>query len=314
MLTPEDKIFLLRAARRTLRSVISGHGKPSFENVPAGVCGIGKCFVTLRNLDDLRGCIGSVHAFQPLHLCVIDMTEQSATADSRFNVITEAELDTMNIEVSVLSELTRIKHTNEIRLGDHGLYVRKGRYSGLLLPQVATEWKFGLEEFISHTCSKAGLSPDAWRGDKDLEISVFTTEKFSAAPEKKVLFACTHNMFRSQMAEAFATHDWWGVITAYSGGSEPAAEISPLAVQVMHEVGIDISGAKSKQIPNERFDYLVTMGCDVQCPTMNATHRIDLELPDPSKLSIEEIRKIRDTIEQVVDSLGRNVQGQILKL
>lgn len=278
---------------------------------------VGKCFVTLRSDHELRGCIGTVHAFQPLYKTVLDMTEQAATADSRFKPVFESELDRINIEVSVLSDFTRIKHSDEIRLGEHGLYVKKGRYTGLLLPQVATEWKFGLEEFLSHTCSKAGLAEDAWKRDKNVEIYTFTAEKFSARPEKKVLFACTHNMFRSQMAEAFAVRDWWGVIQAYSGGSQPASEISPVAIQVMQEVGIDIGGARPKrisEIPVESFDYLVTMGCDVQCPSVKCVHRIDLDLPDPSTLPIDEVRKIRDTIEQIVDRLGKNIQAEIFKL
>ena len=110
------------------------------------------------------------------------MAKVSATEDSRFvfNRITSKELDSLNIEISVLSKLQKTDNPLSLRLGTDGIYIKNGMTSGCFLPQVAAETGWSKEEFLSYCCShKAGLTPDAWK-DKDTEVFLFTAEIFSA--------------------------------------------------------------------------------------------------------------------------------------
>ncbi|MBU0651090.1 AMMECR1 family protein, partial [bacterium] len=93
-----------------------------------------------------------------------------------------SELSKIRIEISALSELKKIDNYNEIEVGKHGILIQKGFYSGLLLPQVATEYGWTRDEFISHTCRKAGLPMDAWKKE-DLDVYVFTADIFCEQKE-----------------------------------------------------------------------------------------------------------------------------------
>ena len=125
---------------------------------------------------------------------------------------------------------------------------------------------------------------------------------------KKVLFVCVENAGRSQMAEGFfkklAPSDYDGI----SAGTIPVSEINPLAVQAMKEVDIDISDNKSKLVTNEMIeesDSVVNMGCmdKESCPALFVEEIDDWDIEDPKGKSIEEIRKIRDSIETKVKKL-----------
>ena len=125
---------------------------------------------------------------------------------------------------------------------------------------------------------------------------------------KKVLFVCVENAGRSQMAEGFfkklAPSDYDGI----SAGTVPVSEINPLAIQAMKEVDIDISDNKSKLVTNEMIeesDSVVNMGCmdKESCPALFVEEIDDWDIEDPKGKSIEEIRKIRDTIETKVKKL-----------
>jgi len=87
------------------------------------------------------------------------------------------ELDAIDIEISVLTPMRRICGASEIEVGRHGLFIRKGARSGLLLPQVATEHGWDREQFLRWTCQKAGMRADAWK-DKDVELYVFSADVF----------------------------------------------------------------------------------------------------------------------------------------
>jgi protein-tyrosine-phosphatase len=121
-----------------------------------------------------------------------------------------------------------------------------------------------------------------------------------------VLFLCTHNAGRSQMAMGFFVHLAGGRALAWSGGSEPGLEINPAAVEAMRERGIDISGEYPKPWTDEivrAADVVVTMGCGDACPIFPGRRYEDWDLADPAGLSVEEIRPIRDDIEQRVRRL-----------
>jgi AmmeMemoRadiSam system protein A len=104
------------------------------------------------------------------------MAVQAAVGDPRFPAMESEELDKINIEISVLSELEKIDDINKIEVGKHGILIRKGFYSGLLLPQVATEYGWDRNEFLEHTCFKAGLPADAYKSGAD--IYIFSAEVF----------------------------------------------------------------------------------------------------------------------------------------
>jgi arsenate reductase len=121
----------------------------------------------------------------------------------------------------------------------------------------------------------------------------------------RILFACVGNSCRSQMAEAFCRELGRDVECA-SAGSNPEKEVAPEAVLVMQELGIDISSAKPKgfsDLPDLRFDYLVTMGCEVTCPFLPGAKQIQWQIPDPKGKGIEAYRRVREQIRQAVEKL-----------
>ncbi len=135
-------------------------------------------FVTLHKKGELRGCIGNIIGSGPLYLTVRDMAIAAASGDPRFPKVKTAEMKDIDIEISVLSELDKVKSADEIKLGTHGVLIRKGLNSGVFLPQVAEETGWSKEEFLSCLCAhKAGLPPDAWKtGETDMYV--FTAEVF----------------------------------------------------------------------------------------------------------------------------------------
>jgi len=105
------------------------------------------------------------------------MAVAAAFHDSRFPSLKPEEVKDLTFEISVLSPLKRIKDINEIEVGKHGLYIIRGYNSGLLLPQVAVEYKWDRETFLQETCHKAGLPAQAWK-DKETEIFIFSADYF----------------------------------------------------------------------------------------------------------------------------------------
>ena len=121
-----------------------------------------------------------------------------------------------------------------------------------------------------------------------------------------VLFLCVHNAGRSQMAAGLLRHLSGGAIAVFSGGSEPASEINPVAVRAMEEVGIDITSEFPKLWTNEvvgAVDVVVSMGCGDACPVLPGKRYVDWELEDPAGKPIEVVRRVRDEIERRVKDL-----------
>ena len=172
----EDKKSLLKVARTAVAEAVAG--KPiSVERITAPSLQEHQgAFVTLKNGELLRGCIGRFTADIPLYQVVREMAVAAATEDPRFftNPITREEVGELTIEISVLSPLERIANPLDIELGKHGIYIRRGYRSGCFLPQVATETGWSKEQFLSHCAEmKAGLPPDSWK-DPKTEVYVFT--------------------------------------------------------------------------------------------------------------------------------------------
>jgi len=123
---------------------------------------------------------------------------------------------------------------------------------------------------------------------------------------KKILFVCVQNASRSQMAQGFAETFGKGRVEVYSAGSRPSSQINPLAIQVMKEKDIDLSGRRPKglnELPPVEMDYLVTMGCEETCPAVLAKKIIGWEILDPKGKSIDVFREVRDLIEGKVRTL-----------
>jgi uncharacterized protein len=177
-----QKQTLLKIARDTVKAVISGGTVPTPKSDDPALnehCG---CFVTLKNGEELRGCIGQFVSDMPLIELVVEMAKASATGDPRFFAypITAAELDELDIEISVLSPLKRTNDPLSLRLGVDGIYIKRGFASGCFLPQVATETGWSREEFLSYCCAhKAGLKADAWK-DPKTEVYLFMAKVFGA--------------------------------------------------------------------------------------------------------------------------------------
>jgi len=106
------------------------------------------------------------------------MAQAAAFNDPRFPPVREDELKSLDIEISALTPLKQIHDVGEIEVGRHGIYIVKGLRSGLLLPQVASEYKWDRTTFLEETCRKAGLRDDAWK-DPDAQIFIFSAQVFS---------------------------------------------------------------------------------------------------------------------------------------
>jgi AmmeMemoRadiSam system protein A len=174
-LNEEQRKTLLRIARQSIAAAVAG-GSPDWKagdfdetlRQPAGA------FVTLTRDGDLRGCIGSIQAVEPLYKAVASSAVSAAFRDPRFPPLVPGELEQLELEISVMGPIERVTNIDDIVVGRDGLIISRGAYAGLLLPQVATEYGWDRETFLAHTCRKAGLPPDGWRA-QDCRI-----EKFSA--------------------------------------------------------------------------------------------------------------------------------------
>jgi AmmeMemoRadiSam system protein A len=175
-LTETDQRLLLRLARAELEATLLSLREPPFTNVPVSLLQPCGAFVTLRRSGQLRGCVGRVRTFLPLHKTVRECAVAAALSDPRFPPVRGSEVASLLLEVSVLSPLVETK-PDEIEVGRHGLLISQHSKRGLLLPQVATEWNWDRTRFLEETCIKAGLSANAWL--QGARIETFTAQVFS---------------------------------------------------------------------------------------------------------------------------------------
>jgi protein-tyrosine-phosphatase len=128
----------------------------------------------------------------------------------------------------------------------------------------------------------------------------------------EVLFVCTHNAGRSQMAAALLDREAAGRVRVSSAGSAPASELNPAVVQAMAEIGVDISREFPRPLTGEKVraaDIVVTMGCGDACPVFPGKRYLDWDLPDPAGRSVEQVRSIRDEISARVRALIGELDG-----
>jgi AmmeMemoRadiSam system protein A len=176
MFTEAQQRTLVEIARAAVRRSVSGDAPewPRADPFPEA----SGAFVTLKKHGELRGCIGTLECRRPLLEEVARVAVSAAREDPRFEPVRPAELDDLDVEVSVLGPLEEIDPMDPqaIVIGRHGLVVEQGYRRGLLLPQVATEWKLDRETFLAQTCAKAGLPTDCWR--KRAKVYRFAADVF----------------------------------------------------------------------------------------------------------------------------------------
>ena len=163
MLTDQEQRAFVAIARAAVTRCVTGDPTVIRADVPFPEAS--GAFVTLKRNGQLRGCIGTLECRRPLAEEVARVAVSAAQEDPRFQPVRAAELDGLDVEVSVLGPLERIDPNDPatIVIGTHGLVVEQGARRGLLLPQVAIAWRWGREQFLAQTCIKAGLPADAWR-------------------------------------------------------------------------------------------------------------------------------------------------------
>jgi AmmeMemoRadiSam system protein A len=174
-----EKESLLHVARRALIAAVTRI--PWTEDLPVDPALVrpGGAFVTLFYRGRLRGCIGQLPCDAPLVEVAAHCARAVASEDPRFPALTAEELPAIEIEISVLSELVDIK-PEQIEPGKHGLLVSNGSRRGVLLPQVAVQFRWNGIRFLEATCEKAGLPNDAWKSE-GTRIQAFTAEVFRKA-------------------------------------------------------------------------------------------------------------------------------------
>ena len=175
-LNADDRRALLREAREALEAAVKGATADSVEAFPDRQAG---AFVTLRVDGTLRGCVGQLDAASSLGATVREVAVAAATKDPRFSPVDAAELEAIDVEVSVLGPIELCSGPAAVEIGRHGLVVDDGRRRGLLLPQVAVEWGWDSDTFVANACVKAGLRPDAWK--TEARLFTFEADVFSEA-------------------------------------------------------------------------------------------------------------------------------------
>ena len=178
-LSKKQQKELLNIAKTTVEKFVSEGKVADFKITDERLMKPEGVFVTINKNGELRGCIGLiVSTGKPLWKNVRDMAI-AATEDNRFAPVSVAELPDLTYEISVLSQPQEIKNWQEIKLGEHGVIVSRGRNKGVFLPQVAAETGWDLEEFLSQLCyQKAGLPPDCYRNDPQVKLEIFSAQVF----------------------------------------------------------------------------------------------------------------------------------------
>jgi len=171
-LSDSDGVVLVKTARRAVTGFLSNGNRiklePDLEEKFSFNSGV---FVTLNNPDGLRGCIGFPMPEKKLAHAIVDGAIAAATEDPRFPSVKTNELNDIVFEVTVLTPPIEIdvydpmEYLEKIKVGRDGLIIRHSFSSGLLLPQVPVEYGWNTEEFLQHTCEKAGLARDTWKNE-----------------------------------------------------------------------------------------------------------------------------------------------------
>jgi len=181
MLTTDEGTMAVKMARDTIEAAVRRSPLPS-ANLPPVFSEKRGIFVTITRSGELRGCIGYPYPVLPLREAIPSAAMGAALEDPRFPPVAIPELRQVRIEVTILTppeplDVAPEQRPRAVTIGKHGLIARSGGRSGLLLPQVATEYSWSCEEFLTHTCMKAGLPANCWKRH-DTEILTFEGQIF----------------------------------------------------------------------------------------------------------------------------------------
>ncbi|MFX1367906.1 MAG: TIGR00296 family protein [Promethearchaeota archaeon] len=194
----DEGALLVKLARTTVDEYVLHKRKVGVpEDAPPKLMEQSGVFVTLRVLERghsrLRGCIGRPYPNQPLIEATIDSAVDSAVNDPRFRPVTPSELDSIVVELSVLTPPAKLEYRNpnelldKVKVGRDGLIASRGGWRGLLLPQVPVEYGWDVRTFLEHTCMKAGLPENQWK-DPETEFMCFQAEIFAEnAPRGNII-------------------------------------------------------------------------------------------------------------------------------
>ncbi len=178
-ITESDGEILVKTARKVVTEYLTTHKKLKLDdNIQTAYSYESGVFVTINDPSGLRGCIGYPLPDKKLFNALTDAAISAATEDPRFPPVKLSEIDKIIFEVSVLTPPIEIQvedpldYPKKIKVGKDGLIIKAGFNSGLLLPQVAIEYGWTEEQFLSHTCEKAGLSRDFWK-NKEAQVLKF---------------------------------------------------------------------------------------------------------------------------------------------
>jgi AmmeMemoRadiSam system protein A len=183
MLKEAEQKFLLQIARSSIEAAVKGKRVGTHSHIPEDLIRPSGAFVTLHRAGELRGCIGYIESVKPLAETVREVAQKAATEDYRFAPVTEDELGSLEIEISVLTPLSPVRDIDQIQVGKHGLVIELGGHRGLLLPQVASELNWDRETFLNQTARKAGLASGQWKSP-DARIYIFSAEIFHEQKKK----------------------------------------------------------------------------------------------------------------------------------
>jgi len=200
LLNKEQKQILLTVAKETIRSRLNNETIPKFNFCDKIFAERRGAFVTVHKNGNLRGCIGYIEGIKPIIQTIKNMAISAAFNDPRFPSLQKKEFPKLNIEISILTPLVKVNNVKNIEIGRDGLIIKQGFRQGLLLPQVATENNWNVDEFLQNTCLKAGLPLTAWK-DSATDIKKFSAQVFDADVAEILDMDEVRNRFSSHMRE-----------------------------------------------------------------------------------------------------------------
>lgn len=175
-----QKEFMVKIAREAIEDGIMHTKKETPPRCPERLLENGACFVSLHMKDNLRGCIGSLEAHEPLIKNIIRNAKNAAFHDPRFMALQKDEMEDVNIEISILTKPEKMDYIGgrdlirKLKAPEHGVILSKGGRSATFLPVVWEHFKEGKNYdkigFLTELCMKAGLNPDDWEKGCDIEI------------------------------------------------------------------------------------------------------------------------------------------------
>lgn len=177
MLTEKEKHILLQVAHHAIIAAANNESPPDLDVDDSTLNKLGGAFVTVYVSDQLRGCIGFVEPIFPLIKTIQIAATKASNEDYRFTPIQPNELPDVTVHISIIGEQRKMNSIEDIVIGEDGIIIALADMHGLLLPQVAIEWRWDAKQFLDATCRKAGLPNAAWH-DPRAEVILFKVEAF----------------------------------------------------------------------------------------------------------------------------------------